>query len=76
MLDPVFPAWIPELVMRDLRVGDAKVTLRVWREDGASKWEVLHRRQGTLHIVRRPRPESLSATWTDRAVDLLQTLMA
>jgi hypothetical protein len=26
MLDPVLPVWIPELVMRDLRVGDAKVT--------------------------------------------------
>ena len=49
------------MVLRGLRVGDATVTLRFWRdEDGASNWEVLHQ-QGTLHIVRQPAPESLSA---------------
>jgi glycogen debranching enzyme len=74
VLDPVLPVWIPELVMHDLCVGDAKVRLRFWREeDGTSKWEVLHR-QGTLHIVRQPPPESLSATWTDRAADVLQSV--
>jgi hypothetical protein len=66
---------MPELVMRDLRVGDAKVALRFSREeDGGSKWEVLHR-QGTLHIVRQPPPESLSAAWTDRAADVLESIL-
>jgi hypothetical protein len=75
VLDPVLPAWLPELVMRDLRVGDAKVTLRFWREeDGSSRWDVLHR-QGTLHIVRQPPLESLTATWTERAADLVQSLV-
>ena len=67
ILDPALPTWIPELVLRDLRVGRGKATLRFWRDDdGASKWEVVHR-QGTLHVVRQPAPESLSAGWTDRA---------
>lgn len=65
VLDPLLPAWMPELVLRDLRVGDARVSLRFWREDsGGTKWDVL-RRQGRLRIVQPP-PESMSATWTDR----------
>ena len=66
MLDPALPAWAPELILRDLRVGDSKVTLRFWREDdGATRWEVLHQ-EGTVHIIRQPPPESLSASWSDR----------
>lgn len=74
VLDPVLPAWIPELILRDLRVGDAKVTLRVWRDqDGASKWKVLHQ-QGTLHVIRQPAPESLSATWMERTAAVLESI--
>jgi glycogen debranching enzyme len=74
MLDPALPTWIPELIVRDLRVSDAKVTLRFWREEaGASNWEVLHQ-QGTLHIVRQPAPESLSARWTDRITGAVQSV--
>jgi glycogen debranching enzyme len=75
VVDPVLPTWLPDIVMHDLRVGDAKVTLRFWRDrDGASKWDVLHR-QGELHIVRQPPPESLSATWTERAADVFQSIL-
>jgi glycogen debranching enzyme len=74
LVDPALPTWMPELILRDLRVGNAKATLRFWREeDGASKWEVLHR-QGTLHIVRQPAPESLSANWTERITGLVESL--
>ncbi len=74
MLDPALPTWIPELIVRDLRVGTARATLRFWREEsGASKWEVLHQ-QGTLHVVRQPAPESLSAHWTDRITGLVESL--
>lgn len=70
-VDPVLPAWIPELILRDLRVGRAKVTLRFWRDlAGRSKWEVLHR-QGTLHVIGQPAPESLSTGWMDRLTALL-----
>lgn len=75
MLDPVLPTWIPELVLRDLRVGESKVTLRIWRDqDQQSKWEVLHQK-GTLHIVRQPALESLSAGWGDRAAALIDTIL-
>src|SRR5687768_14857510 len=73
-IDPALPTWIPELLLRDLRVGDAKVSLRFWRdEDGGSKWDVLHK-QGTLHVLRQPAPESLSAGWIDRTGALLETV--
>ena len=75
VLDPVLPSWIPDLILRDLRVGDAKVTLRFWRdEDGVSKWKILHQR-GTLHVVRQPAPESLSAAWTDRTAGVLESIL-
>ena len=75
MLDPVLPDWLPELVIRDVRVGAAKVSLRFWREkNGSTSWEVLHR-QGTLHIVRQPPPESVSATYADRAAGLLESVL-
>jgi glycogen debranching enzyme len=75
VLDPVLPTWIPELILRDLRVGDAKVSLRFWRdENGSSRWEVLHQ-QGTLHVIRQPAPESLSASWSDRTAAVLESIL-
>ena len=73
VVDPILPSWIPELIVRNLRVGDAKVTMRFWREaNGAADWEVLHQ-QGTLHVLRQPAPESLSATWSDRTTAVLES---
>lgn len=75
VVDPLLPEWLPELVLRDLRVGGARVTLRFLRDhQGASTWEVLDK-EGTLHIVRQPAPESLSTKWTDRAAAVLETLL-
>ncbi|HVL65691.1 MAG TPA: glycogen debranching N-terminal domain-containing protein [Vicinamibacterales bacterium] len=77
LLDPVLPTWLPEIVLRDLRVGGARVTLRFWRDDGegTSKWEVLHR-QGTLHVVRQPPPESVHAGLGDRMRAALESLVS
>ena len=75
VVDPALPAWIPELILRDVRVGAAKATLRFWRDEhGTSKWDVVHT-QGTLHVVRQPAPESLSATWGDRAGAVLESVV-
>jgi glycogen debranching enzyme len=73
IVDPLLPTWLPEIVLRDLRVGDATVSLRFWREpDGSSTWDVLQRR-GSLHVMRQPPPESLSTTWSDRAAALFES---
>lgn len=74
IVDPILPTWMPEIVVRDLRVGRAKVSLRFWRDDnGASKWEVLHK-QGTIRVVRQPPPESRAVDVFDRAKGLLESI--
>jgi glycogen debranching enzyme len=66
LVDPILPAWLPEVVLHDLRVGEAMVTLRAVRSaDGSSDYEVI-RKTGTLHVLRQPPPESLAAGIIDR----------
>jgi glycogen debranching enzyme len=75
VLDPVLPEWLPEVVMHDLRVGDATVTLRFWRTpDGRSHFEVV-RQHGTLRILRQPPPESLFAGVGDRLGAFVDTVL-
>jgi glycogen debranching enzyme len=75
IVDPVLPAWLPELVVQDMRVGDAHVSLRFRRqEDGSCSWDVQHRR-GSLHVIRQPLPESVSASWTDRAAAAFESIL-
>jgi hypothetical protein len=65
---------MPDLIVRDLRVGNATVTLRFWRrKNGTSTWKVLQK-EGRLRVVRQPAPESLSADWMDRVRGLLESL--
>ncbi len=76
MIDPALPAWLPEVVLRNLRVGGATITLRFWRDDrGVSRWDVIHQ-QGELRVIRQPAPESLSARWTDRFAGIVESLSA
>ena len=39
-LDPCLPNWLPDLVVKDLRVGQRQYDVRFWREGTASRWEV------------------------------------
>ena len=65
-VDPVLPPWLPEITLKGLRVGGAKVTLRFWRGgDGDSNYEVLEQ-EGTLRIVKQPPLDSLSVGVWDR----------
>jgi hypothetical protein len=71
---PVLPTWLPELVVRDLRLAGAQATLRFWRdESGASHVEVLHKR-GTFRVVKQPPPESLTAGVGDRLSALFDSI--
>ena len=75
IVDPALPDWLPELVMHDLRVGAASVTLRFWRNaDGTSHFDVV-RQRGKLRIVRQPPPESLFAGAGDRFSALVETVL-
>ncbi len=66
VVDPVLPAWLPEVFLDDLRFGDSVATLRFWRDrEGASHADVV-RAKGPLRLVRQPPPESLAAGIRDR----------
>ena len=75
LVDPVLPAWLPELTVKRLRVGDAIVSLRFERDaDGASRWEVVEQ-QGTLRVVRQPWLESFSSDLLERIGGLAEAAL-
>jgi len=42
VVDPALPAWLPEIVVRNIQVGTARVALCAWRDDaGRTRFEVL-----------------------------------
>jgi glycogen debranching enzyme len=40
-INPALPRWLPDITLRKLRVGKAKVDIRFWREGEATRHEVL-----------------------------------
>ena len=73
-VDPVLPPWMPDVIVRGLRLGEATAAVRFWRdESGASHAEVLESR-GPFHLVRQPPPESLGAGIGDRFAALVETV--
>jgi glycogen debranching enzyme len=49
-VDPSLPPWLPDLTVRDLRVGKHKLDLRFWREGGDTHFEVT---KGDADVVER-----------------------
>ena len=75
LLDPHLPEWLPEITLRNLRVGQAQCDIRFYRApDGDSDFEVLDKR-GTLHVLKQPSPWSLTASFTERVKDTLTSLI-
>ena len=40
-IDPKLPDWMPEIILKDLRLGENLLHLRFWRTGAATQWEVL-----------------------------------
>jgi hypothetical protein len=75
LLDPHLPAWLPEITLHNLRVGEALVSLRFYRRaDGTSDYNVLEKR-GHLHVVRQPSPWSLTAGFGERVRDAVESVL-
>jgi glycogen debranching enzyme len=49
-VDPLLPAWLPDLTMRNLRIGGHKLDIRFWREDAQTAFEVI---KGEPELVER-----------------------
>jgi glycogen debranching enzyme len=74
VVDPHLPEWLPDLTLRGLRVGEARVDLRFVREGERTRFEV-HKREGSLHVLPQPSPWSLTAGIGERLSDLLATVV-
>jgi hypothetical protein len=75
LVDPHLPEWLPDLTIRHLHVGKAEIDLRFFRRPGGdTTYEILNQR-GSLHLVRQPSPWSLTATFGERLVDALSSLV-
>jgi hypothetical protein len=61
MVDPVLPAWLPALEVRGLRVGATVAWLRFWRDARGHAHAEVVEKDGPLHVVRQPPPESTRA---------------
>jgi glycogen debranching enzyme len=49
-VDPMLPKWLPDLTIRDLRIGTNKLDLRFWREGEETAFEVT---KGDPNVVER-----------------------
>jgi glycogen debranching enzyme len=75
IVDPVLPAWLPELTLRDMRIGKGRVTIRFRRgRDGETDYRVLER-HGPVHVVRQPPPDDLTAGPFTRLRELAGSLL-
>ena len=51
-LDPVLPRWLPDLTLRGLAVGGAKLDLHFWREAEQTRWDVAVQ-EGAIEVAQR-----------------------
>lgn len=76
VVDPALPPSIDRVVLRGLRVGGAKIDLIAWRDaDGRSHFDVANK-EGTLHVVRQPPPQSMSVSIGGRLRALVDGMIA
>lgn len=75
VVDPHLPEWMPDVVIENLSVGDARATLHFWRDqDGGSHGEIVAKR-GSLHMLRQPPLESLKDGVPERLGALVDTVL-
>jgi glycogen debranching enzyme len=74
-LDPHLPEWLPEVQLRGLRVGRARVDLDFEREASGRTRFTVREREGSLHIVHQPSPWSLTAGLGERIRDLMTSVV-
>ena len=52
-IDPELPSWLPDVTLRGLKVGKAKLDLRFWREGDQTRWEVACH-GGEIEVLAKP----------------------
>lgn len=75
VLDPDLPAWLPEVTLRDLRIGEDVASIRFRRdEEGRTSMDIIEQSE-RLRIVRQQPPDDLAASALDRIGALLGQLI-
>jgi len=52
-VDPVLPAWLPDVTLHGLHVGHAKLDLRFWRDGERTRWDASPV-EGRIEVVEEP----------------------
>ena len=60
LVRPRLPAWLPEVTVRGLRIGDATVTLRFERQSDGSARHTVVDQTGTLHVLEVAPPDAVT----------------
>ena len=63
-VDPLLPDWLPDITIRDLRLGRHKFDIRFWREGAQTEFEVLN---GNAKLVERCEMGAKVAQLKDRS---------
>jgi glycogen debranching enzyme len=75
LLDPKLPEWLPDITLRNLRVGRATIDIRFYRKGTRTHFDVLDKR-GKLHVLRQPSPWSLTSGFGERLKDVMESLIS
>jgi glycogen debranching enzyme len=75
VVDPHLPAWLPDLRLDGIRVGDSRVSLEFRRtRSGKTTYRVV-RREGWVHVIRQPPPQAPGAGPLGRARSALTSVL-
>jgi glycogen debranching enzyme len=75
LIDPHLPAWLPDLRLSGVRVGQTQFDLAFERKtDGTTRWRVL-RREGRIRVHRQPVPQGPGSSPGGRLTALLASLV-
>jgi glycogen debranching enzyme len=58
-VDPVLPQWLPDITLHNLRIGASTVTLRFWRENDETRYDVLSSCNG-VNVVHASEKEKVA----------------
>jgi glycogen debranching enzyme len=75
LVDPILPAWLPDVTIEKLRIGEARVSLRFQRRaDGRSDFTVLEK-HGSVRVLHQPWLESFATGLRERTAALRRSLL-
>jgi glycogen debranching enzyme len=60
-IDPVLPHWLPDITLHNLRLGTNTVSLRFWREQDQTRYDVLSSNGGLSVVFSSEREHSLNS---------------